>query len=692
RQILPAIKPLFPDGDFGKDLGTYSLIAVVFGLALLAFLIAASKLHKRPAKSFLTTHEKFSWKSYFYGFSLWGLLLLLSSLLLDFERFRAFLESFNFFHFWVLLLVGFVSIGIQSFFEELVIRGYFLQGLYLRIKNIPWLITVNALIFGVLHFGYGLHNFLYSWLFGVAFAMIVIFQNRIEFVSGAHNANNLLLALVFLDLSEATNEGFSWSINWTEFIVDTVGLLLLVGLAYMFSKRKPAKAKLDYPGKSAIALLAITFLCSAEAFSQPTQLSDHWIDDNVHILNNDSTHAGKFDFLKDEISERRIVFLGEATHFDGSTFERRSEIVKYLVEEMDFEVVLFEAGMFDLMVANGEFQKTHDAQKIRSALWNFWKTAQWNDFYSFIEKHKQGGHSLQFAGFDCKFSSSYGFDNHNYSKFLEQIFKDKFPEVLSNEAYREYIAIWQDIENGYQQSGIKGGLSRIRFKMTEEEKIKFRQLSQWIAGQLVEIKEHTVAQMVKSNDEGILAYSDLRLLKMIFNKKSIIPINNRRDELMAENIIHLLKNVYPDKKIIVIGGSYHFIRNNNLIEPLKIQGIPIPEATIMGDLIYDDFIDEIYTIGFTAFEGEYGLVKPNKKGTSVKSPSQNSLEFQLASKGIAQGFVPLARAENEPFFSEGTSLRLFDHQSAATSKNWSSIIDAVVFIKTVSPAQEIANP
>lgn len=236
-QILPSLKSAFPDDDFGKELVTFSLLLLVFGLALLAFTVAVSKFHKRPIMSFISIDSNFSWKYYFSGFILWGGLLFIGALISDFGTFKTFLQNFDSIKFLILLLAGFIAVGVQSFFEEIMIRAYFLQGLHLRIKNIPWLIIVNALIFGFLHFGYGIESFLSSWLFGVAFAIIVIFQNRIEFVSGAHNANNLLLALIFLDLSEAINEDFSWSINWIEFSVHITALLLLVGLAYRFFKK-----------------------------------------------------------------------------------------------------------------------------------------------------------------------------------------------------------------------------------------------------------------------------------------------------------------------------------------------------------------------------------------------------------------------------------------------------------------------
>ena len=89
-----------------------------------------------------------------------------------------------------------------------------------------------------MHFGYGVESFLSSWVFGIAFAIIVHLQNSIEFVSGAHNANNLLLSLVFLDLSEATNQAFSWEIDWGYFSIHIISTLILVGLVYKYFRKK----------------------------------------------------------------------------------------------------------------------------------------------------------------------------------------------------------------------------------------------------------------------------------------------------------------------------------------------------------------------------------------------------------------------------------------------------------------------
>ena len=686
KLVMPIVKLNFEKTPFSETLVTVMGLGGTFAALLLGLWLMINKLHKRSFATLIHDNSKFSWKLWFLGFLAWSPMLILLSFIFQYQDFNRFLSlSFSLPQIFFLFLVGIICLGIQSTAEEIIFRGYALQGMSLKLKNSLLLALVNALVFASLHLGYGFQSLIESFVFGVVFTLIVLRIKRIEFAAGAHTVNNLILLLFFPPDQEKLTQ-FQWAIDWPGLVAFIIGISLFYFLVLAFFNHKHIGLS-----KKTLFFIGIILLLSKPSFSQSNSISNEWIKKNVHTMNSDSVSNGKFDFLKEKISDKRIVFLGEATHYDGATFEARTKVVEFLVEAMDFDVVLFEAGMFDLMQANKEFQKTGKSESVEKALWAFWKTQQWQTFYSFIEQRKEAGKNIEFAGFDCKFSSSYGFDNNNYSRFWETVFKEKNPAILKNENFISYMAVWKDIESGYQKSGMKGGLAKIRYIMSKKEKQSFRDLSTWVADELRKIDENTLAKMIRSNDESIIVYSDIRLLKLIFNKKNIIPINNRRDELMAENIIHLLKNVYPDKKIIVIGATYHFIRKNNLIEPNKIQGIPIQESVIMGNLIYNEFPNEIYTIGFTAYDGMYGLVDQSKKATPVKSPNENSLEFQLASRGIENAFVTLENSGNESFFSQGTVLRLFDHQSAASSKQWGKILDAVFFIKTMTPAYKLED-
>ena len=55
--------------------------------------------------------------------------------------------------------------------------------------------------------------------------------------------------------------------------------------------------------------------------------------------------------LKKVIGDAQIVMLGEITHFDGKTFLAKSRLVKFLHQQMNFDVLVFESGFYDMSKA-----------------------------------------------------------------------------------------------------------------------------------------------------------------------------------------------------------------------------------------------------------------------------------------------------------------------------------------------------
>lgn len=234
QALVPLLKASLPAGDTAKDLGTFALILLVLGSALLTFLWLFRWLHRRPIFSLISTDGRFDLWLYLKGFGLWGLLLSLGIAIDPADKTRMVLDQMEPLSLALVGGVGIVALGVQSFFEEILIRAYWLQGLHLRVhRRIP-LILINGLLFGLLHAGYGIESFVSSWIFGIAFAVVVLKQERIELVSGAHNANNWLLALFFLDLDQATQESFSWDIHWLDLGLHLLLCCLFVAAVFKF--------------------------------------------------------------------------------------------------------------------------------------------------------------------------------------------------------------------------------------------------------------------------------------------------------------------------------------------------------------------------------------------------------------------------------------------------------------------------
>jgi membrane protease YdiL (CAAX protease family) len=100
------------------------------------------------------------------------------------------------------VFLALVLVPIQTSAEELFFRGYILQGVGLRLRNIWILSAISGFVFMVPHFlnpeasvNYGLMGFYYFFI-GAVMAYISLRDGRLELALGLHAANNLFAALI----------------------------------------------------------------------------------------------------------------------------------------------------------------------------------------------------------------------------------------------------------------------------------------------------------------------------------------------------------------------------------------------------------------------------------------------------------------------------------------------------------------
>jgi membrane protease YdiL (CAAX protease family) len=101
-----------------------------------------------------------------------------------------------------------LAIGIQSYTEEVVFRGYLLQTLSLRVKNITLLVLIGSLLFGVLHAGDGLAAIIGITLVSFLICYIVLKRNNLAFATGVHLINNFLFVYILADRDSIENGDF----------------------------------------------------------------------------------------------------------------------------------------------------------------------------------------------------------------------------------------------------------------------------------------------------------------------------------------------------------------------------------------------------------------------------------------------------------------------------------------------------
>jgi erythromycin esterase-like protein len=372
-----------------------------------------------------------------------------------------------------------------------------------------------------------------------------------------------------------------------------------------------------------------------------------------------------FAFMADEIGDARVVALGEQTHSPDVSFEIRAKLIEYLIENQGFEVVLFEAGMFDLHVASKNLKKTKDIADLQNALYSFWgKTEYHNQLFNYLQNKLTADQSIEFAGFDCKLTSRPVATTNIYTEMLREALKAANIDSTLSE-YKRYIDIWQKIEENRK----KGGLHSIVYPMTAAEKDEFLALSTFFQQKLKAAGNTLWSRMLHGIDQSIAMYSDFTMEKAQSDPALLLRINNKRDQLMANHLEYLLTEVYKNKKIILIGANYHFVRNVAKITPSNVAGLDFAQSITMGQLVQKTINENIFTIGFMA---------PEKYNCNTDENALGCLQQQA---GYSVAYHPLHKWNlNEEDATQQQIIKLFMPQSPSKHPNWNEVIDAVVFI------------
>lgn len=193
-----------PDfGMFGinSNMG-FTLLLVMFIGALTAFYFIFKPMHNREFRTLITSKSRINWNKIFFAFFLW------LGLTLAIETVFYFMSPDNYtFHFkWntfiPLVIISALILPIQTSMEELLFRGYMLQGLGIASKTkwIPLIIT--SILFGGIHsmnpeiqeFGFATMQIYYISA-GLLLGIITIMDDGLELALGVHAATNFFGAV-----------------------------------------------------------------------------------------------------------------------------------------------------------------------------------------------------------------------------------------------------------------------------------------------------------------------------------------------------------------------------------------------------------------------------------------------------------------------------------------------------------------
>ena len=222
------------------------LLMISFVAVLPGIWLVVKKLHDLPLMSILSGRKNIDYNRILFSFCLWGAiisLMVITGYLISPDNYEI---NFKLKEFLILLIIAVCLIPIQTSVEEIVFRGYLMQGFGHWFNSRFMALFMSCSVFGILHIanpevtqlGYGFIfvYFIVSFMLGIT----VLMDDGLELVLGFHAANNIFIALLLTS---------DWTVLQTESVLKDIsdptfgiydiltGSILYPSVIYIFAKK-----------------------------------------------------------------------------------------------------------------------------------------------------------------------------------------------------------------------------------------------------------------------------------------------------------------------------------------------------------------------------------------------------------------------------------------------------------------------
>lgn len=373
--------------------------------------------------------------------------------------------------------------------------------------------------------------------------------------------------------------------------------------------------------------------------------------------------------LKKLIGNARIVQLGEQSHGDGTCFLTKTRLIKFLHQEMGFDVIAFESGLYDCdrawrAFANGE-APLESAQQGVFGVWT--GSRQTLPLWKYLAEKSQSDLPLQLAGFDCQFTASAS--RVHLPGELKQFVKDFEIAGFTNEQVESLI-------DEFNQLGAFQG-SKHEPSVFEAAMSKLIDLTATLDGRDAESKKR-----IQFWHQFFVSTRSLARYRWAEGETAMEGVA-KRDAQMAKNLLWLAEQRFPNRKIIVWAASFHLFRNADEVEvPSGIANYDDLEP--MGHLVHKALSDDVFSIGFTASHGSAGSWM--RAPFPLEPAPSGTLEDLFVRAKIDNGWLQL---DSQQPGSEWLGEKLFARPMGYTwmKASWGNHFDAMVFNKVMEPSR-----
>jgi erythromycin esterase len=412
--------------------------------------------------------------------------------------------------------------------------------------------------------------------------------------------------------------------------------------------------------------------------SPPADTLQQWLAAHAHPIRTVDPKDDDFADLEPiaaAIGKARVVQLGEPSHNAGSCFAAKARLIQYLHQRLNFDVVVWESGIFDVTLAEAALRAGEDpsAAAQRGILRNWAGSEECRPLFVFAQQSHATARPLEMAGFDAALTSPFANLAAELRTFASAPANPRLQRdaaTLVDEMIEAFAAIVRHVEArnalAVTLTNVTGDARKEAFDKWERETGAALRPNRAMLDRFTTSRDK-VAELLRTHERDFARASSARqtgFMRRIAESLGASAANlyqrfgtdappetdggvagqNRRDACNADNLRWLIEHGYRGRKIVVWAHNAHVM--NAYYEAPAWKTVRLdPAANTMkphGVYLADWLGRDVYTIGFTAYEGEDGWKELSN--TPIAASSEGSVEAGLHKLGHGYAFVDLEKA------------------------------------------------